>query len=118
MIRRPPRSTLFPYTTLFRSPQAKVRRVRQVAPRALDRSAEDEYAAERRQQHEPSPAPALAERAAPVAPQDAQGLGVPAGPLDRPKGRAQALHLQTITSVSSTMPALLPTSSRTLSISA
>src|SRR2546429_7177154 len=29
MIRRPPRSTLFPYTTLFRSAQAK--------PRALDR---------------------------------------------------------------------------------
>src|SRR3712207_7629000 len=24
MIRRPPRSTLFPYTTLFRSPQARV----------------------------------------------------------------------------------------------
>src|SRR5256885_9448211 len=24
MIRRPPRSTLFPYTTLFRSPQAKL----------------------------------------------------------------------------------------------
>src|SRR5258705_9204811 len=26
MIRRPPRSTLFPYTTLFRSPATKVRR--------------------------------------------------------------------------------------------
>src|SRR3712207_8381511 len=26
MIRRPPRSTLFPYTTLFRSPLAKARR--------------------------------------------------------------------------------------------
>src|SRR3712207_7276796 len=26
MIRRPPRSTLFPYTTLFRSPQEKVMR--------------------------------------------------------------------------------------------
>src|SRR5256886_15926460 len=26
MIRRPPRSTLFPYTTLFRSPVARVRR--------------------------------------------------------------------------------------------
>src|SRR2546421_9423119 len=26
MIRRPPRSTLFPYTTLFRSPQAEVGR--------------------------------------------------------------------------------------------
>src|SRR5438128_6642859 len=30
MIRRPPRSTLFPYTTLFRSPQ---RRLRRAAPR-------------------------------------------------------------------------------------
>src|SRR2546430_8440328 len=28
MIRRPPRSTLFPYTTLFRSPQAASRRGR------------------------------------------------------------------------------------------
>src|SRR2546422_6342860 len=27
MIRRPPRSTLFPYTTLFRSPEGAVRRV-------------------------------------------------------------------------------------------
>src|SRR2546422_7105623 len=27
MIRRPPRSTLFPYTTLFRSPLAVIRRV-------------------------------------------------------------------------------------------
>src|SRR5437867_4270458 len=28
MIRRPPRSTLFPYTTLFRSPLARLRAVR------------------------------------------------------------------------------------------
>src|SRR2546430_11529501 len=28
MIRRPPRSTLFPYTTLFRSPHGPTRRVR------------------------------------------------------------------------------------------
>src|SRR5256885_7966294 len=28
MIRRPPRSTLFPYTTLFRSPRAQARRNR------------------------------------------------------------------------------------------
>src|SRR2546422_6725092 len=27
MIRRPPRSTLFPYTTLFRSPSARIARV-------------------------------------------------------------------------------------------
>src|SRR3712207_7990944 len=31
MIRRPPRSTLFPYTTLFRSLAARQRRVRRVA---------------------------------------------------------------------------------------
>src|SRR2546423_2629591 len=35
MIRRPPRSTLFPYTTLFRSPPAPRRRCRQVRPPAL-----------------------------------------------------------------------------------
>src|SRR2546429_8996779 len=31
MIRRPPRSTLFPYTTLFRSPNAALRTQRDVA---------------------------------------------------------------------------------------
>src|SRR2546429_2971935 len=31
MIRRPPRSTLFPYTTLFRSPAARVRADREAA---------------------------------------------------------------------------------------
>src|SRR2546422_4440151 len=31
MIRRPPRSTLFPYTTLFRSPPARGQRAREVA---------------------------------------------------------------------------------------
>src|SRR2546426_6326864 len=35
MIRRPPRSTLFPYTTLFRSPLAKVRRRRRLSPRPI-----------------------------------------------------------------------------------
>src|SRR5258708_27315373 len=34
MIRRPPRSTLFPYTTLFRSAQTHLRARRQRAPRA------------------------------------------------------------------------------------
>src|SRR6266436_6614247 len=37
MIRRPPRSTLFPYTTLFRSPVARRRRLRRVG--ALQRGA-------------------------------------------------------------------------------
>src|SRR2546427_9256387 len=40
MIRRPPRSTLFPYTTLFRSANAIVHEVRPVAESEL-RSAEE-----------------------------------------------------------------------------
>src|SRR2546429_2656332 len=36
MIRRPPRSTLFPYTTLFRSPAVLDRQVRDAAPRVED----------------------------------------------------------------------------------
>src|SRR3712207_6986108 len=32
MIRRPPRSTLFPYTTLFRSRAGRLRRARRVRP--------------------------------------------------------------------------------------
>src|SRR2546425_8431132 len=41
MIRRPPRSTLFPYTTLFRSPLIEERRLKQLAEcvRILGRSA-------------------------------------------------------------------------------
>src|SRR3712207_8432952 len=35
MIRRPPRSTLFPYTTLFRSERNPVRRSADVQPRQL-----------------------------------------------------------------------------------
>src|SRR3712207_7765522 len=34
MIRRPPRSTLFPYTTLFRSPESAARRARAARPAA------------------------------------------------------------------------------------
>src|SRR2546422_6220831 len=39
MIRRPPRSTLFPYTTLFRSPRAR-RHSRQTSPGFRDRLSE------------------------------------------------------------------------------
>src|SRR3712207_8232117 len=39
MIRRPPRSTLFPYTTLFRSGQPRTRRARVARPGAADREA-------------------------------------------------------------------------------
>src|SRR3989454_401628 len=38
MIRRPPRSTLFPYTTLFRSPAASVAPLMQVVPEASAKS--------------------------------------------------------------------------------
>src|SRR2546427_7561528 len=41
MIRRPPRSTLFPYTTLFRSPDAGVEHQRQV-PVSQDARAEEQ----------------------------------------------------------------------------
>src|SRR5256885_5169031 len=40
MIRRPPRSTLFPYTTLFRSPRrARIRALDSAAPARAGRSA-------------------------------------------------------------------------------
>src|SRR5256885_7355653 len=38
MIRRPPRSTLFPYTTLFRSLREAVRRSRRIDPRGRPES--------------------------------------------------------------------------------
>src|SRR6266511_2200504 len=47
MIRRPPRSTLFPYTTLFRSPGAGVHRGRRVV-RADRRDLHDDRAGGRR----------------------------------------------------------------------
>src|SRR5256884_4592698 len=39
MIRRPPRSTLFPYTTLFRSERARIERRRRTPPNATKRRA-------------------------------------------------------------------------------
>src|SRR2546427_7068306 len=56
MIRRPPRSTLFPYTTLFRSPDAQRSGVkpqhievpRVLHPRALDRKLERFLARDRK----------------------------------------------------------------------
>src|SRR5215204_7335681 len=41
MIRRPPRSTLFPYTTLFRSPGGCRHRARPPRPRAPSRRSEE-----------------------------------------------------------------------------
>src|SRR5256885_12950188 len=58
MIRRPPRSTLFPYTTLFRSPRAPFhsgRLVPKLAPRsprpAADSSASQTACAARSEEH-------------------------------------------------------------------
>src|SRR3712207_7644417 len=45
MIRRPPRSTLFPYTTLFRSPLVDYLLSTPTAQAADDRSAGDEFRA-------------------------------------------------------------------------
>src|SRR3712207_9379811 len=47
MIRRPPRSTLFPYTTLFRSPD---RNARESGRRALRRRSDDNEQEEERRQ--------------------------------------------------------------------
>src|SRR3712207_7525490 len=55
MIRRPPRSTLFPYTTLFRSPGLRAgRRVRPAAPdvRQADRRAPGDRVQARRDGHQ------------------------------------------------------------------
>src|SRR5438874_9157325 len=53
MIRRPPRSTLFPYTTLFRSPRyrsdvgrAASRRLHSPAPQRCDRERSEEHTSE------------------------------------------------------------------------
>src|SRR3712207_7691336 len=49
MIRRPPRSTLFPYTTLFRSGQADQRPLRVLALQRLPQSRERRHAEPGRQ---------------------------------------------------------------------
>src|SRR2546426_2705052 len=55
MIRRPPRSTLFPYTTLFRSPRVRLGRRLPVSPRS-DESEPDRGQAERRRERlDPGP---------------------------------------------------------------
>src|SRR3989442_8931746 len=48
MIRRPPRSTLFPYTTLFRSVEGRVARQAHAAHPGLSRPADGRRAAHRR----------------------------------------------------------------------
>src|SRR3712207_8074912 len=49
MIRRPPRSTLFPYTTLFRSPEQALRIVEKRRPE--DRAEETEAVFDRSEEH-------------------------------------------------------------------
>src|SRR2546430_11298270 len=61
MIRRPPRSTLFPYTTLFRSLQPVPRRVALVSAR--QRVGADPAAAVRHRSRRPAPGRALGRRA-------------------------------------------------------
>src|SRR3989442_9224921 len=52
MIRRPPRSTLFPYTTLFRSPCSLYIGLRRFLARAHADSSDDRESAASRQQQE------------------------------------------------------------------
>src|SRR5438876_5193031 len=51
MIRRPPRSTLFPYTTLFRSLRTRVHAVLQVDDFAVDRGRPAGRARQRSEEH-------------------------------------------------------------------
>src|SRR5256885_5102006 len=51
MIRRPPRSTLFPYTTLFRSGEADAFEGEQVLDDRLDGAAVEEHAELRSEEH-------------------------------------------------------------------
>src|SRR3712207_9414925 len=79
MIRRPPRSTLFPYTTLFRSPGDPDRPVAQRDERAAPRRA-----AHHRGQARAGPAPGAAARPAAAAPR------LPAGRPQDPGGHLDA----------------------------
>src|SRR2546427_9023323 len=74
MIRRPPRSTLFPYTTLFRSVKAKIAAARQ-----------------RAKPGQPAPALPDTQRAAPA--QDV-GAKPPAPTSDRKSTRLNSSHSQ------------------------
>src|SRR5690348_18089506 len=58
MIRRPPRSTLFPYTTLFRSPLRVHPREGRVRVRALAVGAQEDRGADRKGTHGQAPATA------------------------------------------------------------
>src|SRR5258708_22113033 len=51
MIRRPPRSTLFPYTTLFRSPARRGARARRRGRRGRGRCGSARWAAARSEEH-------------------------------------------------------------------
>src|SRR5689334_24489647 len=51
MIRRPPRSTLFPYTTLFRSPDSLSGAIDQLVDSALARGGYDNISVARSEEH-------------------------------------------------------------------
>src|SRR5690606_2427653 len=73
MIPRPPRSTLFPYTTLFRSPIVSRTRAHDVRIALPHRPPRLPPGA---RQHAPSPASALADPRRPAGPGGARGDGV------------------------------------------
>src|SRR2546425_9871005 len=68
MIRRPPRSTLFPYTTLFRSRPGDVRRAPPLSRRYRARRREREHRRQGRRAHRKPP------RQAPDAPMTLEGV--------------------------------------------
>src|SRR5256885_5755058 len=90
MIRRPPRSTLFPYTTLFRSKKARVRERRYGAgselPQAVEATAAAEGLDEPGRASAASPPTLAAEEVTAVGPEDAEGP-------DRKSTRLNSSHL-------------------------
>src|SRR2546430_17729963 len=104
MIRRPPRSTLFPYTTLFRSPPRRLGRVPPRRRRALDsgdqRRPADLLPRRRQLDHRGAarrlarlPALALHEPPRPLALEPVRGRGLPVpARAHRREGAAAALE--------------------------
>src|SRR5256885_11130121 len=91
MIRRPPSSTLFPYTTLFRSLEREVRQLRAELGRTRA-TAESPFTPAARPEARPVAAPAAAPRP-PVAPRlDLETLIGRYGMLDRKSTRLNSSH--------------------------
>src|SRR3712207_8870455 len=79
MIRRPPRSTLFPYTTLFRSPQHPSPPARQVAHHGADQVVGNDHAE-------------LVHRLEQAGPRGSGGLAQRERPRDRKSTRLNSSH--------------------------